>query len=242
MMWPVVKGPLYPLPLTPSSLEPLFIKLLKELAVKSDFKVGLPKFKREHGADVFIDWVKKADQIFHCKHTRLDRKVDATFNRLTCYTHIRWSDYASSRRLIELPPVCVCKEMKALMHPDFVPDDQDLELYREFHAWKMTATMTVREYTKGLQTMSIKLHSSEGEAKLFNKYTTGQAQDIQDEFYQFRITTINEAIAKAQKAELKLKKALSSTTKVSTETTNAPCTNTALGLLVRSYCKEPGQS
>lgn len=49
----------------------------------------------------------------------------------------------------------------------FVPEDYDLELFKKYHAWKITSTMTVRKYTKGFRTIATRLNSIEMRWKRF---------------------------------------------------------------------------
>lgn len=66
---------------------------------------------------------------------------------------------------MDFPTITDWEEMKIVMRSMLFLEYCDLGLYRKYHAWIKTYTMTFIEYTQDFQAMNTMLHSSESEVE-----------------------------------------------------------------------------
>lgn len=89
--------------------------------------------------------------------------------------------------------------------------------------------------------MATRLRSSKSEIEKVQRFINGLNQELQDDIYPLRITTLHEAESTSQKAKAKFKKAPCSIVKAEAYiSTNVTPTNTSLEPLVCWNYKESG--
>lgn len=152
---------------------------------------------------------------FCFKHTALKRKVVAVIPRLSCCAKIWWSEIGISRQAMDLPPILDWEKMEDVTRVARVHwrDPKDDHPPASRRQWR----------TKG--------------ASLYYKFIRDHTR-----WNLCCITTMHDAMAKAQKVELELKKA--PTTASRTRPTNPSSTtdNTSLDPLMCWTCREPWHS
>ena len=87
----------------------------------SVIKMKVPSFQGKSDPEAYLEWEKKMELVFDCRHYPEAQKVKLAVIEFTDYAVIWWDQLVTSRRQNGERPIATWEDMKAVMRKRFVP-------------------------------------------------------------------------------------------------------------------------
>ncbi|GAB2284109.1 hypothetical protein Dimus_039648 [Dionaea muscipula] len=94
-------------------------------------KMKMPSFMEKSDPELYLEWEKKVELVFDCKHYSEEQKVKLAVLEFTDYAIVWWDQLCTSRRRAGELPVRTWVELKAIMRRRFIPSHYYRDLYQK---------------------------------------------------------------------------------------------------------------
>jgi hypothetical protein len=166
-------------------------------------KMDIPMYEDNLDIEELLYWNRALDKYFDYEDVKEDKKVNHAITRLKGHASLWWDELQADRRCKGKQKIKSWDIMVAKMKAKFIPRDYEITLFRRMQNLRQKL-MSVKEYTKELYRINIRVgHPERGDEKVA-RYMNGLRYDIQDEMSMMTIHTMEYAYQMALKAVEKL--------------------------------------
>ncbi|KAL1193256.1 hypothetical protein V5N11_017089 [Cardamine amara subsp. amara] len=118
-------------------------------------KLRIPHVQGKNDHDAYLEWEKKIEMVFDCKHYTEANKVKVTATESSDYALCWWDQFVTSRRRNREFPVETWNEMKRIMRKRLIPSYYYRELHNKLRRL-VQGSKTVENYYQELEVLMIK--------------------------------------------------------------------------------------
>lgn len=143
----------------------------------SGIKMKVPSFQGKSDPEAYLEWEKKMELVFDCRHYSDIQKVKLAVVEFTDYAVIWWDQLVTSRRRTGERPIATWEEMKAVMRKRFVPSHYYRGLYQKLQSLTQ-GTRSVEDYYKEMEIAMIRADVEEDREATMARFLNGLNQEI----------------------------------------------------------------
>ncbi|XP_056852639.1 LOW QUALITY PROTEIN: uncharacterized protein LOC108835624 [Raphanus sativus] len=171
----------------------------------SGLKLKIPPFHGKVDPDAYIEWEKKIEIVFNCKHYTNFQRIQFAATEFYDYALSWWDQLVTTRRINQEYPVETWQEMKSLMRKRFVPNHYHRDLHQKLR--KLTqGSKTVEEYYQEMELLMLRAGISEDREASMARFLGGLNREIQDSVEMQHYIEIEEMLHKAILVEQQIKR------------------------------------
>ncbi|KAG7527866.1 Retrotransposon gag domain, partial [Arabidopsis suecica] len=174
-------------------------------------KLRIPPFHGKNDPDAYLEWEKKIELLFNCKHYTEINRVRVAATEFYDYALSWWDQIVTSRRRNGEYPVETWTEMKTIMRKRFVPSHYHRELHQRLRRLTQ-GHRSVEEYYQDMEKLMLRADISEDREATMSRFLGGLNRDIQDRLETQHYVELEEMLHKAILFEQQLKRKSNSRT------------------------------
>ncbi|KAG7572494.1 Integrase catalytic core [Arabidopsis suecica] len=174
-------------------------------------KLRIPPFHGKNDPDAYLEWEKKIELLFNCKHYTEINRVRVAATEFHDYALSWWDQIVTSRRRNGEYPVETWTEMKTIMRKRFVPSHYHRELHQRLRRLTQ-GHRSVEEYYQDMEKLMLRADISEDREATMSRFLGGLNRDIQDRLETQHYVELEEMLHKAILFEQQLKRKSNSRT------------------------------
>ncbi|KAG7572474.1 Zinc finger CCHC-type superfamily [Arabidopsis suecica] len=174
-------------------------------------KLRIPPFHGKNDPDAYLEWEKKIELLFNCKHYTEINRVRVAATEFHDYALSWWDQIVTSRRRNGEYPVETWTEMKTIMRKRFVPSHYHRELHQRLRRLTQGHRL-VEEYYQDMEKLMLRADISEDREATMSRFLGGLNRDIQDRLETQHYVELEEMLHKAILFEQQLKRKSNSRT------------------------------
>ncbi|KAG7547976.1 Integrase catalytic core [Arabidopsis suecica] len=168
-------------------------------------KLRIPPFHGKNDPDAYLEWEKKIELLFNCKHYTEINRVRVAATEFYDYALSWWDQIVTSRRRNGEYPVETWTEMKTIMRKRFVPSHYHRELHQRLRRLTQ-GHRSVEEYYQDMEKLMLRADISEDREATMSRFLGGLNRDIQDRLETQHYVELEEMLHKAILFEQQLKR------------------------------------
>ncbi|KAG7547992.1 Zinc finger CCHC-type [Arabidopsis suecica] len=168
-------------------------------------KLRIPPFHGKNDPDAYLEWEKKIELLFNCKHYTEINRVRVAVTEFYDYALSWWDQIVTSRRRNGEYPVETWTEMKTIMRKRFVPTHYHRELHQRLRRLTQ-GHRSVEEYYQDMEKLMLRADISEDREATMSRFLGGLNRDIQDRLETQHYVELEEMLHKAILFEQQLKR------------------------------------
>ncbi|CAL9238831.1 unnamed protein product [Arabidopsis halleri] len=168
-------------------------------------KLRIPPFHGKNDPDAYLEWEKKIELLFNCKHYTEINRVRVAATEFYDYALSWWDQVVTSRRRNGEYPVETWTEMKTIMRKRFVPSHYHCELHQRLRRLTQ-GHRSVEEYYQDMEKLMLRADISEDREATMSRFLGGLNRDIQDRLETQHYVELEEMLHKAILFEQQLKR------------------------------------
>jgi len=167
--------------------------------------IKIPKFKRKHDPNAYMEWEQKVDQIFSIHRVSDQEQVELVVLEFEKYV-ITWWHQICMDNYNQEPPAASWMDIKVKMRELFRPSYHRRETLLKLQRLQQ-GSMCVEEYFKLMESILLKvgLHDEHEEEKV-TRFVSGLRREIQDVVDLYEYSTLSKVLHLALKVENQLKR------------------------------------
>lgn len=113
-------------------------------------KMKIPPFRGKSDPEVYLEWEKKVEFIFHCHNYSEEKKVKLAVIEFSDYAIVWWDQLVLNRRRNRERAIETWDDMKSIMRKRFVPSHYYRELYKKLQGLKQ-GNRSVEDYYQEIE-------------------------------------------------------------------------------------------
>ncbi|WZY86898.1 hypothetical protein YC2023_033282 [Brassica napus] len=168
-------------------------------------KLKIPPFHGKVDPDAYLEWEKKMELVFNCKHYTNAQRIQIAATEFHDYALSWWDQLVTTRRLNQEYPVETWHEMKALMRKRFVPNHYHRDLHQKLRRLTQ-GSRSVEEYYQDMELLMLRARVSEDKEATMARFLGGLNREIQDNVEMQHYVEIEEMLHKAILVEQQVKR------------------------------------
>lgn len=176
-------------------------------------KLIIPPFQGKNDPDVYIEWERKVELVFHCHNYSEEKKVKLAAVAFTDYAIVWWDQLTVSRRRNREPRIDTWEEMKAVMRRRFVPSHYYRDLHLKLQSLKQ-GSKSVEDYYKEMEIAMIRANVEEDREATMARFICGHNREIANVVELQHYVEIDDVVHMAMKVERQLKRGGRTSSKV----------------------------
>ena len=140
-------------------------------------KLKIPPFHGKVDPDAYLEWEKKMELVFNCKHYTNAQRIQIAATEFHDYALSWWDQLVTTRRLNQEYPVETWHEMKALMRKRFVPNHYHRDLHQKLRRLTQ-GSRSVEEYYQDMELLMLRARVSEDKEATMARFLGGLNREI----------------------------------------------------------------
>ena len=171
----------------------------------NDFRVDIPEFEGKLQPDEFVDWLQTVERVFDFKDIPDEQKVKLVAIKLKKHASIWWENLKKKRAREGKSKIKTWEKMRKQLTSKFLPYHYHQDNYMQLHKLRQLS-MTVEEYTREFELLSMKCELGENEDQKIVRYIGGLNIEIGHLVQLQQYLTLDDVIRLAIRIEKQLPK------------------------------------
>ncbi|XP_057808911.1 uncharacterized protein LOC131023389 [Salvia miltiorrhiza] len=170
---------------------------------EAGFRLDIPEFSGESGAEAFLDWLHEVEDILDFKRVPEDRRVSLIVTRFRGRASAWWHQFKLLRQRQGKPKLTSWSKLLKHLRLEFLPFNYTRTLYQRLQNLRQ-GPRSVDEYSKEFHQLLARNDLSETTDQIVSRYIGGLRTPFQDSLNMFAPVSVSEAHQRALLLEQQL--------------------------------------